>query len=247
MTSLKETANTPPGLKESLIFTLFKFTLVLITLVSLSGIFLARNIWPDDINFYYKETLFLITNIIIDLSSLIPIIFIAYLYGKSKQENNLSFIGAGQNKFNKICNSTSFFLLLPWIIGIAKLAVDLFIDINEIPTYIDDIFQDLLMPLCSSVFIPFVLSLLIQLLKLVSDSCFFKIIAAHHMWFEARWFPDHDREMYEINSKHQENSNEKDAPKSVADELLKWTDLRDKGIITEKEYQKIRKNLLKII
>ena len=85
----------------------------------------------------------------------------------------------------------------------------------------------------------------VQILYFISNILFFKIIKIHEQWIiENGLFADLRNEKSFIEKTTEKIQTIKKESINVTDELLKWAELKEKGLITEEEFQKAKEKIL---
>lgn len=150
-------------------------------------------------------------------SVVILVIIIASLYIMKKDKNFLPILKA--NKYIKI------YLIVVTII---------FITIGLI--YIE--YMEALL----FIIIPLILS---PILITLIDFLFFDVLKRHEKWIiENGLFSDFKNEKSIIEKTTEKIQSLKKEPQNSADELLKWAELKEKGVISNEEFQKIKENIV---
>ena len=84
------------------------------------------------------------------------------------------------------------------------------------------------------------------LIYFISNILFFNILKRHEKWIvNNRIFADYKGEKSFIEKATEKIQTAKKEPINVADELLKWAELKEKGLITEDEFKKAKDKILK--
>lgn len=249
MNSSYEKKDTPPSLKESALLTRFKLLLAFIMGLSIIGVLIIFLLWIDE--YYAFDTPIIpVGPVFLNLTCLIPLVFLSYRYRLGRENKKFVYIENADRKFKKLCDASSFILILPFTASMSCIAFSIVRSPDYFPTYsltyLIHSSQDLAYLLSFSV-IPFLLSLAVQVLKNQSVPWFFNILTSHRSWYETKWFPGEITKSEDIGHSQTTVIHELKADNSIADELMKWTDMRDKGIVTEEEFQKVREKLLKKI
>ena len=84
------------------------------------------------------------------------------------------------------------------------------------------------------------------LIYLISNILFFNIIKKHEEWIINNGiFADYKGEKSFIEKTTEKIQTIKKEPTNTADELLKWAELKEKGLVTDEEFQKAKEKILK--
>jgi hypothetical protein len=80
----------------------------------------------------------------------------------------------------------------------------------------------------------------------LSNTLFFNILKRHEQWIiENGLFADLKNEKSFIEKTTEKIQTIKKEPINVTDELLKWAELKEKGVINDEEFQKAKEKILK--
>ena len=83
------------------------------------------------------------------------------------------------------------------------------------------------------------------LIYLISNILFFNILKKHGEWIINNGiFADYKGEKSFIEKTTEKIQTIKQEPKNLTDELLKWAELKEKGLITDEEFQKAKEKIL---
>lgn len=78
------------------------------------------------------------------------------------------------------------------------------------------------------------------------NNLFFNILKRHEQWIiENGLFTDSRNEKSFIEKTTEKIQTIKKEPINITDELLKWAELKEKGLITEEEFKKAKEKILK--
>lgn len=92
------------------------------------------------------------------------------------------------------------------------------------------------------IIIPLILS---PILITLIDFLFFDVLKRHEKWIiENGLFSDFKNEKSIIEKTTEKIQSLKKEPQNSADELLKWAELKEKGVISNEEFQKIKENIV---
>lgn len=252
MTSSIQIFNEPPGIKESFSLSLFKVCTSFLPAIVILELYFSFPFTKENIllSFNLISFAFYLFFVACFSSALLwPFCFLVYRYLLGKDHRDISLIISAGPRFKKICNMASFIIAIPFLIYIVICSCLTLIN----PGYSIDGFYSA--PFSSEdvkfiffyFLIPFISFIFIWLLNKKSTSCFFDILNAHEGWYSAKLNSDKTQDASPNGTTQLPSVFDQENPGSIPDELMKWADLRNKGLINEDEYQKIRAKLLKKI
>ena len=84
-----------------------------------------------------------------------------------------------------------------------------------------------------------------SIIYFLSDILYFNIIKRHEKWIiDNGLFTDYKGEKSFFEKTSEKIQTIKQEPKNLTDELLKWAELKEKGLITDEEFQKAKEKIL---